>query len=59
MLNASGYMRMRRPRFLTTYNTITRRQEPTSMYRSFVDTCYGIGCWLGINGLMEDIARLG
>merc|ERR1712038_80176 len=54
-----GYMRMRRPRFLTTYNTYTRRQEPTSMYRSFVDTCYGIGCWLGINGLMEDIARLG
>ena len=34
-------------------------KEPASFYRSFSDACYGIGCWLGINGLMDDLALLG
>merc|ERR1719445_380696 len=53
-----GYMRMRRPRILSVYNSYGQ-QEPNSLYRSLVDTCYGFLCWSGLNSLADSVARLG
>merc|ERR1711874_556726 len=53
-----GYMRMRRPRILTVYNNYGR-EEPSSVYRSFVDGCYDFLCWSGLNSLADSVARLG
>merc|ERR1711973_758250 len=53
-----GYMRMRRPRILSVYNSYGQ-QEPSSLYRSFVDQCYGFLCWSGLNSLADSMARLG
>ena len=54
-----GYMRMRRPRILSVYNNNFGRQEPNSVYRSFVDGCYDFLCWSGLNSLADSLARLG
>ena len=51
-------MRMRRPRILTVYNNYGR-EEPSSVYRSFVDGCYDFLCWSGLNSLADSVARLG
>ena len=51
-----GWMQMRRPRFLSAQN---RRDEPSSMYRNFVDTCYSGLCWLGLSPLVDTVASLG
>jgi len=53
-----GYMRMRRPRILSVYNSYGQ-QEPSSLYRSFLDQCYGFLCWSGLNSLADSMARLG
>merc|ERR1712018_117670 len=53
-----GYMRMMRPRILTVYNSYGQ-QEPSSLYRSFVDSCYGFLCWSGLNSLADSVARMG
>ena len=51
-------MRMRRPRILTVYNNYGHEQ-PSSVYRSFVDGCYDFLCWSGLNSLADSVARLG
>ena len=51
-----GWMQMRRPRFLSAQN---RHDEPSSMYRNFVDTCYSGLCWLGLSPLVDTVASLG
>lgn len=48
-----GYFGIRRPMMLS-----RRSGEPSQMYRSFVDNCYGLLCQLGINGLINRVGRM-
>jgi len=52
-----GYMRMTRPQFLMRRNGY--QQEPSAVYRSFVDTCYDFACWSGLNSVVNSVMRLG
>merc|ERR1719495_632434 len=48
-----GWMGMRRPMMLS-----SRSGQPSSLYRTIVNECYGILCELGTNGFVNRIGKM-